>query len=72
MHSCDDSFLARIIGWLAFSPVWLACRLIWLCAYLGHPDAESVYRSMYRAGLDVPDIDRFVGVMHIDDEDLPF
>ncbi len=47
-------------GSLRFCPVWLAYRLIWLVALTGETDAQDVYVAMWRAGLDLPPIDRLV------------
>ena len=36
----------RALSWLAFSPVLLAYRLIWLTARLGNRDARCVLEAM--------------------------
>lgn len=45
----------RALDWLAFLPVVIAFRLIWLTALLGNESARSVHRAMRtKAWLNVP------------------
>lgn len=44
------------ISWIAFSPVLLAFRIIWLWAKIGNQSAQDVYRAMWLMNLDLPPI----------------
>ena len=57
MNPLTDYFAARLFNGLRFSLVRAAYRLVWLAALTRDQDAESVYVVMWKAGLDLPQID---------------
>ena len=44
----------NLTGWLAYLPVRLAYRIIWLTARLGGRAAKAVEEAMWDGGLGVP------------------
>lgn len=50
----SETVYTRLKGWLAFLPIRLSYRIIWLASLTRHPTPVAVYEAMWRANLALP------------------
>jgi len=52
----EYTIFERFKSWLVMRPIRLAYRLVWLAALTGHETPRCVYRAMWLANIDLPEI----------------